>query len=159
MQSKQCSSVSSSDQQRKATPTVFLGFEMKIKTILEIAFPHCVVRSFHYVRVSLPTSGAGVIKPRDGACMLGGGLPWAWVPPSLRWAASSAPAWPGAVGPHTMCPRPSRHHGTATQAWGHFVGRIVFIRWSCVMRCSRSWWPRGLGMRKVQTLRMITTVS
>lgn len=82
------------------------------------------------MRVSLPTSGAGVIKPRDSTCIWGGGLPWAWVPPSLWCAALSVPAWPGAVRPHTVCPRPT--HGTTTQVWGHFVGRIVFIRWSFV---------------------------
>ena len=116
----------------KQLPTIFLGFKMKIKTILKIAFPHCIVRSFHYVRVSLPTSGAGVTEPRDGPCTLGGGLPKAWVPPSLQWAAPSVPAWPGAVGPHTVCPHPTRHRGTAAQAWGHFVGRIIFKRWSSV---------------------------
>lgn len=40
-----------------------------------MAFPHCIVRSFHYARVSLPTSGADVAEPREGLCTLGGGLP------------------------------------------------------------------------------------
>lgn len=75
-QSKPCSSVSSYDQQRKANPAIFLGFSMKIKAILEMAFPHCIVRSFHYARASLPASVTG---PRDGLCALGAGLPtWSY---------------------------------------------------------------------------------
>lgn len=38
------------------------------------------------------------------ACTLGGGLPGARVPSSLQWAVVSVPSWPGAVGPHTVCP-------------------------------------------------------
>lgn len=123
-QSKPCSSVSSYDQQRKANPAIFLGFDMKIKTILEMAFPHCIVRSFHYARVSLPASVTG---PRDGLCALGAGLPGS-VLPSLR--CTSLRACCG--GPHVACPRPS---STAAQVRGHFVGSVVFIRQSCGRSC------------------------
>lgn len=79
-----------------------------------------------------PQSGAGVTEPREGLCTLGGGLPKAWALPSSQWAAVSIPAWPGALGPHSVWPCPSQHHSAAAQARGHFVGRIVFIRQSCV---------------------------
>lgn len=76
---------------------------MKIKTILEMAFPHCIVRSFHYAQVSLPTSGADVAEPRDGLCTLGGGLPGQGLRPTQPPVGSyECPCLAGAVGPHTV---------------------------------------------------------
>lgn len=136
--------------------------------ILEIAFPHCIVRSFHYARVSLPTTGAGATEPYNGLCTLGGHFPRVWVPPSLQWAALGVPVWPAVVGPHTACPCPSQHCSPAAQVRGHFVGRIVFIRQSCVScpvaeaafpgsSCEFS--PQRVGIRKFQILKKIVTTT
>lgn len=91
--------------------------------ILEMAFPHCIVRSFHYARVSLPTSGAAVTKPRDS--------------PRLREEASWPPggrcerpcvAWHGGTTHRVSTPSPQ--HGS--QARGHLVGAVISVRQSRV---------------------------
>lgn len=99
----------------KQLATIFLGFEMKIKTILEIAFPHCIVRSFHYVRVSLPASGAGVTEPREapahweaasprlGSHPASGGQPRASPPGLVRWGHTLCVHIP--LGPAALQPR------------------------------------------------------
>lgn len=104
---------------------------------------------------------------------------WGWcdshLTASVHWEAASlglgsfpassghpCVAWRG--GPRSVCPRPSQLHSTVVQERGHFVGRIVFVRQSCVsypvaeaagLGYSGEFSPQRLGMRKVQVLKVI----
>lgn len=101
--------------------------------ILEMAFPHCIVRSFHYARASLPTSGAAVTEPRDGLC--------------TREEASRPPGGPLRASPrglarggHTPCVRAvstARRPGE-----GPLRGSSCFCETELrVLPCGRSRWP------------------